>query len=101
MGRFFREVFPGVRGGTFAHALSLEKDHGLEQQVGLARFTLHVIGGVFVFYVRIEAEDRHGEGLLRLSGSGNVPPLRGSNLPASLPRPPVWANSFRAYGAGA
>ena len=31
------------------------------KKVRLTRFTLHVVGGVFEFYVSIEAEDGHGE----------------------------------------
>jgi hypothetical protein len=43
--------------------LAFNEDHGLEQEVCLSRFTLHVVGGVFAFYVSIEAEDGHGEGI--------------------------------------
>ena len=65
MGGFFGEAgldgLLSVRGGALAHALAFDKDHGLEQKVGLARFTLHVIDGVFEFNVSIETKNGHGE----------------------------------------
>ncbi|PYV96521.1 MAG: hypothetical protein DMG86_20325, partial [Acidobacteria bacterium] len=46
-----------VRGGAFAYTPSPYKDLSLQQQFVFARFALHVINSVAMFYVGIEAKD--------------------------------------------
>ncbi len=48
-----------VRKRALAHTLASEKYQGLQKQIILPRFTLHVIHRVLVFYVGVEAEDGH------------------------------------------
>ena len=47
----------GIGRSVFADAMSLNEDHGLQQQVGLSRFTLNVVDGRAVFYVSIKTKN--------------------------------------------
>ena len=47
----------GVGDGAFADASAAHEDLGLEQFFALARFALHVVDGVAVFYVSVKAKN--------------------------------------------
>src|SRR4051812_39295756 len=82
-----------IRKCLLAHALAFYKYHGLQQQVVLPSFTLHVVNHVRQLYVSVEPENRHRR--LRVPQE-NIAAVREFPVPAS--RHLKITNSIQSQG---